>query len=53
MRTFSVELTVETDDNDATEGFIEKIIENCFDSYDGFIATNVSATLIDEIKDEQ
>jgi len=53
MRIFSIELTVETDDNDTTEGFVEKIIENCFDSYDGFIATDVSATLIDETKDEQ
>jgi hypothetical protein len=52
MRTFSVELFVEAED-DAIEGFIEKVVENCFDSYDGYVATNVSATLIDETKEDK
>ena len=52
MKTFNVNLIVEADDNDATEGFIEKVIENCFDSYDGYVATDVSATLIDESEEE-
>lgn len=52
MKTFSIELIVEAE-NDATEGFIEKVIENCFDSYDGYLATNISATLIDEIKEDE
>ena len=51
MKTFSIELIVKAE-NDATEGFIEKVIENCFDSYDGYVATNVSATLIDESEEE-
>ncbi len=53
MKTFSVQLFVETDDNDETGGFIEKVIEDCFDSYDGYHTDNVSATLVDEIKEDE
>ncbi len=53
MKTFSVQLFVEADDNDATEGFVEKIIENSFDTYDGYLPTNVSATLIDDTEEEE
>ncbi len=52
MKTFSVGLIVEAED-DATEGFVEKIIENSFDTYDGYLATNVSATLIDETEEDE
>lgn len=51
MKTFNVNLIVEADDNDSTEGFVERVIESCFDPYDGYIATNVSATLIDKTKE--
>ena len=51
MKTFNVNLIVEADDNDATEGFVERVVESCFDSYDGYVATSVSASLIDETKE--
>lgn len=51
MKTFNVNLIVEADDNDATEEFIERVIESCFDSYDGYVATDVSASSIDETEE--
>lgn len=53
MKIFSVQLFVETDDNSEDGGFIEKVLEDSFDSYDGYLTSNVSATLIDETEDEQ
>lgn len=53
MRTFSVELFVEADDNDATEAFVERVIKRGLDAYDGYLATNISATLIDETKEDE
>lgn len=53
MKTFSVELIVETDDNSEDGELIEKVLEDSFDSYDGYLTTNVSVTLIDESEDEQ
>lgn len=48
MKTFKVDLFVEAEEDDADEGFVEKVVEDCFDSYDGYHTTNVSATLIEE-----
>lgn len=53
MKTFNVNLIVEADDNDATGGFIEKVIENCFDAYDGYFVADVSTTLIDETEEDK
>ena len=53
MKTFNVNLIVEADNNDATEGFVERVIKSSFDAHDGYIATNVLATLIDETKEDE
>ena len=47
MKTFDVTLTVETDDSEAYGGFIEKVLEGAFDSYDGYGVRYVDATLVE------